>query len=97
MQYKPEPGISEPNRSVTDSSSIETEVLGYLWARRGQAVERTVMLRDLWGVKQAGATRTLDNHVGRLRKKLEVDPAHPAILLTVHGTGYRLVHGGTES
>jgi len=68
----------------------EAEILAYLLARPEQAVERGAMLRDLWGVGHAAETRTLDNHVARLRRKLEEDPAHPAILLTVPGVGYRL-------
>ena len=48
------------------------------------------MLRDLWGVPDAASTRTLDNHVARIRKKIERDAAHPEHLETVHGAGYRL-------
>ena len=39
------------------------------------------------------STRTVDNHVARIRKKLETDPAQPQVLVTVHGVGYRLVLG----
>ncbi len=53
------------------------------------------MLRDIWGVRRAGTTRTLDNHMARLRRKVEPDPAHPRIVVTVTGTGYRLP--GTSS
>jgi DNA-binding response OmpR family regulator len=74
----------------------ETDLLRYLLARRGQAVERAQMLRDLWGVASRHETRTLDNHVARLRKKIEADPARPRVLVTVHGTGYRLEAGGTN-
>jgi DNA-binding response OmpR family regulator len=41
-------------------------------------------------VRYEGTTRTLDQHVAQLRKKIEEDPAHPRLLLTVHGVGYRL-------
>jgi DNA-binding response OmpR family regulator len=70
---------------------IETEILQYLAARPGQAVDRQQLLRDLWGLERRHSTRTLDNHVARLRRKIEVDPANPVTLLTVHGVGYRLV------
>lgn len=69
---------------------MEKELLLYLHARRGRAVDRQDLLRDLWGQKYRNATRTLDNHVARLRRKIEVDPAHPKVLCTVHGVGYRL-------
>lgn len=69
---------------------IEYELLRYLVERRGQAVDRQRLLRDLWGVSPRHSTRTLDNHVARLRRKLERDPARPRVLITVHGIGYRL-------
>jgi len=69
---------------------IETELLRYLLARRGRVLDRAQMLKDLWGVEGRHATRTLDNHVARLRRKIELDPARPRYLVTVHGTGYRL-------
>ena len=73
----------------------ETEVLVYLLDRRDQVVERAQILADLWGLRRPGSTRTLDNHMARLRRKLEADPSHPRVLLTVHGAGYRLA--GTTS
>jgi len=73
-----------------DLTPVETDLLRYLLARRGQAVEREQILRDLWGVASRHETRTLDNHVARLRKKLEGDPARPAVLVTVNGAGYRI-------
>ena len=81
--------VLHPDREE-ELTPIETEVFAYLLARRGQAVERAVLLRELWGIQRPGATRTLDNHILRLRKKLEADPTHPTILQTVHGAGYRL-------
>jgi len=78
-----------------DLTPVETDLLRYLLARRGQAVVRERILRDLWGVDSRHETRTLDNHVARLRKKIEADPARPAVLVTVHGSGYRIEPGET--
>jgi len=72
---------------------LEMQLLDYLLAARGKAVDRAVLLKDLWGVDQAAMTRTLDNHVARLRKKIEKDAANPQHLITVHGVGYRLALG----
>lgn len=72
---------------------IEMQLLDYLLATNGKAVDRAALLKDLWGVDRAATTRTLDNHVARLRKKIERDPADPKFLITVHGVGYRLVLG----
>ena len=73
-----------------DLTGTEASILRYLAARLGHAVERDALLRDLWGVPDAAATRTLDNHVARIRKKIERDAARPEVLETVHGAGYRL-------
>jgi two-component system, OmpR family, alkaline phosphatase synthesis response regulator PhoP len=68
---------------------IEADLLRYLLARRGRVLDRGQILKDLWGVERRHETRTLDNHVARLRKKIEIDPARPRFLTTVHGIGYR--------
>ncbi|MEM8884099.1 MAG: response regulator transcription factor [Planctomycetota bacterium] len=71
----------------------EADILRFLFAKQGEAVPREAMLQELWGVTHAAETRTLDNHVARLRRKLEQDPKNPTVLLTVPGVGYRLVPG----
>jgi DNA-binding response OmpR family regulator len=53
-------------------------------------VPREEILKDLWGLDRFATTRTLDNHVARLRKKIEPDPDAPALLKTIHGVGYRI-------
>jgi DNA-binding response OmpR family regulator len=78
-----------------DLTPIEIDLLRYLAVRRGTAVDRTDILRDLWGLGPFRSTRTLDNHVARLRRKLERDPTNPRHLVTVHGVGYRLEAEGT--
>ena len=81
--------VRHPDREE-ELTPLEAEILTYLVERPGVVVERADMLRDIWGVRQAGTTRTLDNHMARLRKKVEPDPAHPVVVLTVTGVGYRL-------
>jgi len=71
----------------------EAALLKYLLEREGDAVPRGDLLRDLWGVEIRTGTRTLDNHVARLRRKLETDPDAPRILQTVHNVGYRIAPG----
>jgi len=71
----------------------EADIVRFLHARAGEAVARETILRDLWGVAHASETRTLDNHVARLRRKIELDPRNPTVLQTVPGVGYRLVAG----
>ena len=54
------------------------------------------MLQELGGVQHVSETRTLDNHVARLRRKIELDPKNPTVVLTVPGVGYRLAPGQLE-
>jgi len=72
-------------------TALEFEVLRYLIARRGVAVSREDLLRDVWGYRESVSTRTVDNLVAHLRKKLERRPNEPEHILTVHGVGYRFV------
>jgi DNA-binding response OmpR family regulator len=68
----------------------ELALLRLFCSRRGEVLDRDTLLEQVWGVRYEGTTRTLDQHVAQLRKKIEEDPAHPRLLLTVHGVGYRL-------
>lgn len=88
--------VRRPKR-VDDLTPIETDILRYLWARRGKAVDRAAILKDLWGLGRFCSTRTLDNHVARLRRKVEGNPEEPRYLVTVHGLGYRLEAGEGSS
>jgi DNA-binding response OmpR family regulator len=72
-------------------SPKEYGILQLLAERDGRAVSRAELLQSVWGYDVYPTTRTVDTHVLELRAKLEEDPAHPRHLLTVHGTGYRLV------
>jgi DNA-binding response OmpR family regulator len=58
-------------------------------AHPGEVLTRDALLNAVWGVEYFGTTRTLDQHVAQLRKKIEAVPDAPVVLLTVHGVGYR--------
>lgn len=70
----------------------EVDVLRYLAANRERAVSREELLTKVWGyARDCGVeTRTVDIHIAKLRRKIEPDPAHPQLLSTVRGAGYRL-------
>jgi DNA-binding response OmpR family regulator len=57
----------------------------------GEVVERSLILDEVWGIKYEGTTRTLDQHVAKLRQKIEEDASHPKHIITVHGVGYRFL------
>jgi DNA-binding response OmpR family regulator len=70
-------------------SRRELALLRLFVNREGQALDRFTIMDEVWGVRYEGTTRTLDQHIAGLRKKIEADPAHPRHITTVHGTGYR--------
>ncbi len=67
----------------------EAGVLAYLIGHRGRDVSREELLQEVWGYSPNMTTRTVDNQILKLRKKVEDVPADPRHILTVHGTGYR--------
>ena len=68
----------------------EYELLLALFRRRGSVAGRLELLREVWGYGADVVSRTVDTHVGELRRKLEVDPAEPRHIITVRKSGYRL-------
>lgn len=74
-----------------DLSAREFEILRYLIRRRGEIVTRDQLLDEVWGYDSTPVTRTVDNHIAKLRQKIEQDPAEPQHIITVHRLGYRFV------
>lgn len=68
----------------------EFAILQHLAERPGRVVSRDELLRAVWGYLHTPITRTVDNFVVRLRRKIEADPHHPRFIQTVHGDGYQL-------
>jgi DNA-binding response OmpR family regulator len=68
---------------------LEFELLTFLCKNEERVFSREELLFGVWGLRQAGPARTVDNFVAQLRAKLEVDPDRPVHLLTVRGSGYR--------
>ena len=86
-----DPGTQElrlPNGQVEQLSFFEVQLLAFLHAHNGQPVSRDDILEKVWG--SVGNTRTVDNFIVKLRKKIEPLPEKPRYILTVYGVGYRL-------
>jgi DNA-binding response OmpR family regulator len=73
--------------SLTDR---ELTVIRHLAERVGHVVSRDELLRIVWGYVDAPVTRTVDNLIARLRRKIEPDRRQPRFIRTAHGDGYRL-------
>ena len=74
-----------------DLSAREFEILRYLIRHRGEIVTRDQLLDEVWGYDSTPVTRTVDNHIARLRQKIEQDPSEPKHIVTVHRLGYRFI------
>ena len=74
---------------VIDLSLRDVRILQLLHEQRGKAVDRTAIFRHAWGVDHVPHSRTLDQHISQLRKRIEIDPKQPRLIRTVHGVGYR--------
>ena len=83
--------LGQQSHSLT---SREMKLLEVFHARPNEVLSRNDLLNAAWGIDYFGTTRTLDQHIAQLRKKVEPDPASPQCLLTVHGVGYKLQQAG---
>jgi DNA-binding response OmpR family regulator len=79
------------NRKTLPLSFYEVELLRLLHERAGQPVSREEILDKIWGVSGHATTRSVDNFVVKLRKKIEENAAKPKHIVTIYGTGYKLV------
>jgi DNA-binding winged helix-turn-helix (wHTH) protein len=72
-------------------TALEFKLLRFFVTSPGRVISRDELLNEVWGFENYPCTRTVDNHVWRLRKKLEVEPARPVHFQTVHGVGYKFI------
>ena len=69
----------------------EFKTLQFLVQNADRVIGRDELLNEVWGYQNYPSTRTVDNHILKLRQKLERDPASPVHFRTVHGMGYKFV------
>lgn len=88
--------VNRPARIVTKNGAAvplrpkEFDLFVALLRRRGAVLSRLELMQAVWGYSAAVITRTVDTHIGELRRKLEADPARPRHIKTVRSAGYRL-------
>jgi two-component system alkaline phosphatase synthesis response regulator PhoP len=78
---------------AVELTTIEFDLLYALAEHRGRVLSREQLLERVWGHDFYGEERVVDVHLGHIRKKIEPDPAHPQLIVTVRGVGYRFEDG----
>jgi hypothetical protein len=86
----PEMNVRRKERLVTLTLK-EFRTLSYLLKNPGRVIARDELLNEVWGYQNYPCTRTVDNHILRLRQKLEAEPSSPKHLLTIHSVGYKFL------
>ncbi len=77
--------------NIVPLSAREFQLLRYFVEHPNTTLSRDVLLKEVWFYSADAFTRTVDVHVASLRQKLEKDPKHPSLIVTVPGLGYKLV------
>ncbi|MFD0895828.1 response regulator transcription factor [Luteolibacter ambystomatis] len=89
LTVHPKALFAERGGDSIDLTPREVSMLELLHRNEGDPVSRDAFLNACWGLDYFPDSRTLDQHILVLRKKIEVEPAHPAIIETVRSVGYR--------
>jgi DNA-binding response OmpR family regulator len=76
--------------NTSQLTSRQVLLLKTLMEHPGEVIERKDLFSSVWATEYTGDTRSLDVHIGWLRKALEVDPHNPKYLKTIRGVGFRL-------
>jgi DNA-binding response OmpR family regulator len=72
-----------------DLTPRELSLLDFFASRPGAVLSREKLTQAVWESEYYATSRTVDQHIAQLRKKIEPDPARPTVITTVHGAGYR--------
>jgi DNA-binding response OmpR family regulator len=82
--------LTRANKPVAMTAQ-EFKLLRFFTQNPGRVISRTELLNEVWGYQDYPSTRTVDNHMWKLRFKLEDDPGNPVHFQTIHGAGYKFV------
>jgi DNA-binding response OmpR family regulator len=89
LEVRPAELRARRGEKIIDLSLRDVKILDLLNRRRGEVIDRDTFFNECWGYDYAPNSRTLDQHISQLRKRIEPDPKDPTIIHTVHGAGYR--------
>ena len=81
--------------NLLSMTAQEFKLLRFFARSPERVISREELLNEVWGYQNYPSTRTVDNHILRLRQKLELNPSNPRFFLTIHGAGYKFVPGSS--
>lgn len=79
------------NGATLELTVKEFQILKYMIEHEGEVISRNSLLDNIWGYDSYPTTRTVDNYILSLRKKIETDAANPKHIITIHTLGYKFV------
>ncbi|MFC1757447.1 response regulator transcription factor [Planctomycetota bacterium] len=89
LKVSPSELRAEHSGERVDLSLRDIQILRLFHDNPNRVLDRPTIFRECWGMKHFPNSRTLDQHISQLRKRVEKDPKNPQIIKTVHGAGYR--------
>jgi len=89
LELFPDELKAKRGEQLFELSLRDSKILLLLAQHKGKIVDRDTLFNHCWGREYFPNSRTLDQHISKLRKLIEVDHKHPNIIKTVHGVGYR--------
>lgn len=91
LQFDTEHLTAKDENGDVELTHREIEILKYFLLHEGDIISRDNLLDEVWGYENYPTSRTVDNYIVKLRKKIEDDPEHPRHILTVYGIGYKFI------
>ncbi len=89
LQVLPDELRAHRGKKVIELSLRDVSILRLLADNRGKVLDRDTIFNECWGINYMPSSRTLDQHISQLRKRIERNPKQPTIIVTVHNAGYR--------
>ena len=89
LEVFPDQLRAKKDEEIIDLSLRDVKILQILHEQSGKVVDRDTFFHRAWDLHHIPNSRTLDQHISQLRKKIETDPKNPLLIQTVHGIGYR--------
>jgi DNA-binding response OmpR family regulator len=83
--------IAKKKGKPVDMTPKEFEILRYMVHHAQQVISRDDLLKHVWGYDESITSRTVDNFILKLRKKIEKDPSKPKYIVSIHGIGYKFI------